>query len=346
MSVLPSQGIVDLINSDSITSTEPIDKSQIQPASLDVRLGNKMYIVPGEFLPGRDYSMDRFLREEARIMMNIDGGGIISPGYTYIIPLQESLHAGLSIKGNPKSTTGRLGIVTRLVTNGSGKTENSFDTIHFPYEGPLFLIVSTRVFEFIVRTGDTLHQIRFSTSQTYNDCDNVVSTLSVPIDLNGLDSDIIGYKAKESGSRFPGPIDLRKPKTYDKFDYWTPIYRTDDHKLLLQPGYFYIMASADKAFIDPMSCGEMVPYDSTLGEFRIHMAGFFDPGFGYGKIGEIKGAHSVFEIVPHAPVYIKHNQIVAKLKMERMTEAPLEAYGSGIASNYQAQTLALAKHFI
>jgi dCTP deaminase len=344
LSVLPSQRIEDLIRDGIITTGgySNISPDQIQPASLDLRLGDTMFLVPGEFLPTKTTPMEVFLQEEARLVMSLKDGQIMEPGRTYVIPLQERLDDfSRSAKANPKSTTGRLGISTRLVAN-----DHPFDTIESGHTGNLYLIVSTSVFEVIVHTGDTLHQIRFNDQETYDECTNVVQTLDVPIDLEGIGSNIVAYRANNHRSTFAGPIDLRKVKSYDRYIYWEEIAAPKNGRLLLSPEHFYVMASADKARVSTLRCGEMAPYNATLGEFRIHMAGFFDPGFGYGTMGEVDGAHSVFEIVPHAPTFITHGQTVAVLKMEAMSEMSSKVYGVQVSSNYQAQGLALAKHFI
>lgn len=370
--VLPAEELRVLINSKIIVSDGiKIEDAQIQPASLDLRLSCIGWEVCGEFLPTNDFDIFQFIDRYSTDFFSISDGRVLGVGKTYLIPIVESLHiegTDLTAYCNPKSSTGRLGLSTRLVTSGYGEnTGNAFDKItnRTDYRSKLFLFVTPLAFPVSVKENDTLHQMRIILGDdefklTHDDIlyeydlkreivygfDPMTTNnpdIPVGIDLEGLNSEFVGYVA----TRYPvEPIYINKPRTYPREYYWAPMIKPRDGIVRLDPGRFYIMASSTKVSIPPHLCGEMVPFDQTLGEFRIHHAGFFDPGFGFGNEGEVSGAHGVFEIVPHTTIFLTHGQNVASLRLEKMLFPPQKPYGYGINSNYQAQTLALAKQFI
>jgi len=359
--VLPSQEIKRLIENRVIIPGlgYTIPPGNIQPSSIDLQLGSTFRQVDGEFCPTQNTNMLSFVRNQTRPLEEMSTDGVVlHKNNTYLFQLMEMVDTlysqynlpidRMDMYANPKSTTGRLGIATRLVASSNESGCNSFDYVkHGKALTSFYLFVRPMAFNVIVRPGDTLHQLRFFINDgKFNDYfpyRNNVASQDVDIDLEGIgNTDIVGYVAK----RTRDAIDPREKGKYPREDFWMPIYRPESGTYLFSPNDFYIMASKTKVSIRNIECAELVPYDSMFGEFRIHHAGFFDPGFGYGKMGEVDGAHCVFEITPHIPVYLSHGQSVASLRKEPMWYSPQSAYGAEIGSSYQAQQLALAKQFI
>ncbi|HEV2732763.1 MAG TPA: 2'-deoxycytidine 5'-triphosphate deaminase [Terriglobales bacterium] len=367
--ILPSQIIRSYIFGDTrrIISPAPIDDSQIQPASIDLRLGHEAFQVSASFLPGHA-TIGKKINDLLIRKIRLDDSAVFEPRSVFIVPLIESLRLPSDVSGraNPKSTTGRLDIFTRLIT----ETATEFESVPKGYSGPLYLEVVSRTFPVRVRTGMKLNQLRFirgnpptsdgrlaklaeKVNLAYDDDESPIDPriergLSVSVDLQGNGSSIIAYKAK----RGMHPIDLDKAIDLDKVDWYNvgdfwevvPTSVTRDHTL--QPGDFYILASRERIRVPPTYAAEMVPFDPSFGEFRVHYAGFFDPGFGFGIEGEIPGTKAVLEVRAHElPILLEDGQLVGKLIYHKMAQTPDKVYGRSIGSSYQQQGLALSKQF-
>ncbi len=380
--ILPYQRLKQLIATGVIRAEVPIDPRQVQPASLDLRLGTKAYRLLSSFLPeqseirsrlgpstGSQDVLDFYQSDLVMYEMDLRGGAILERGHVYLVPLLESLRLPrtLRARANPKSTTGRLDVFTRVITDLNA----GFDEVRAGYAGPLYLEVVPRSFTIKVQTGMSLNQIRLIRgSPTVADADlravhrrtpllyhnqpgskpvaaAVLRTdrgLFLRIDLQGADraaDPIVGYRAKKNSH----VIDLAKIGYYAALDFWEPIRRHRNGSLLLEPEEFYILASKERIRVPPGFAAEMVAYEAACGELRTHYAGFFDPGFGYGQ-GELKGTQVVLEVRPHdVPFLIYDGQTFFKVVYDRMVEPPTQVYGASLGSSYQRQGLTLSKHF-
>ncbi len=355
--ILPSQMLEDLIAARHISAVSPILPEQIQPSSVDLRLGPAAYRVRASFLPGEKTTVARKLNDHKLHELDLTRPAVLEKGCVYIVPLQEELNLPSAISGkvNPKSSTGRLDIFTRLITDYG----RQFEFVPPGYRGRLYAEIVPRTFSVVVREGARLSQLRltrgapqFSDAElmrlderemlVYGEEAMIASGLRLSVDLAGTaDSEVIGYRAKKHSSL----IDLDRIDYYDPSEFWDPIQRTKNRDLVLDPEDFYILASKEKVRIPPGFAAEMVPYDPSVGEFRIHYAGFFDPGFGYGT-DDIKGTRAVLEVRSHeVPFLLEDGQEVGSLTFERLMCAPSRLYGQGIGSSYQKQGLALSKHF-
>ena len=354
--ILPDRMIAALAADGAILSENKFVPDQIQPASLDLRLGEVAYRVRASFLPGRTTVAQRIdglkLHE-----ISLSDGAVLETGCVYIVPLQESLALPneISAAANPKSSTGRLDVFTRVIADET----RGFDRIGAGYHGPLYAEISPRTFPVLVREGSRLSQIRFRRGHALlaaqalrdlhgrerlvdSDKADVSEGVAVGVDLSGLGpGGLVGYRAK----RHTGLIDVERRGSYVVLDFWEPIQARPDKSLILDPNEFYILASKEAVQVPPDYAAEMVPFDPLVGEFRVHYAGFFDPGFGYAGAGG-KGARAVLEVRSReVPFILEHGQIVGRLVYERMLERPKSLYGERIGSNYQAQGLKLSKHF-
>lgn len=358
--VQPHQIIREYVRAGNIIAAEPIAPEQIQPASIDLRLGRSAYRVRASFLPGPGSDVLRKVEAMDAYHIDLSHGAVLETGKVYVIPLQESLALPQHVRGfaNPKSTTGRLDVLTRLITDNG----TVFDQIEPGYKGRLYLEVAPQTFSVVVRPGTRLNQVRFQRGtgialgggalrRLYRDgelarpfddkhplADNLIP---VTIDLKGAGSgSIIGYRAR----RFTDRIDLDLKGRYDWQDYWEPIYFRKESSLTLNPGEFYILATREEVRVPVDLAAEMVAYETRSGEYRVHYAGFFDPGFGCDPSG--RGSRAVLEVRSHdVPFILEHGQLVAWLRYEKMADRPAQVYGQGIGSNYQSQGLALAKQF-
>jgi dCTP deaminase len=330
--VIPSQKIEELVREGALGAAEPIDADQIQPSSIDLRLGSVAYRVRASFLPSRESTVARKLKEFTLHELDLTRPAVLEKGCVYIVPLMEELELPPDVSGkvNPKSSTGRLDIFTRAITDYG----RQFEFVPAGYRGRLYAEVVPRTFSIKVRQGTRLSQLRLSRGQAAAAEPDRILRLS--IDLS--EQEIIGYRAKKHASL----IDLEKIDHYDPSEFWDTIYRTKNRDLVLDPEDFYILASKERVQIPPDYAAEMVPYDTSVGEFRIHYAGFFDPGFGYG----VDGTRAVLEVRSHeVPFLLEDGQEVGSLVFERLMCPPAKLYGQGIGSNYQKQGLALSKHF-
>ncbi len=354
--ILPDRMIAALNAAGGILSESPFTPDQIQPASLDLRLGEVAYRVRASFLPGRTTVAQRI--DELKLHeIALTDGAVLETGCVYIVPLLESLALPdeISAAANPKSSTGRLDVFTRVIADET----RGFDRIEPGYHGPLYAEISPRTFPVLVREGSRLSQIRFRRGHALLDADSlrklharerlvdaddadVSEGVAVGVDLAGLGpGGLVGYRAK----RHTGLIDVERRGGYAILDFWEPMQARPDKSLILDPNEFYILASKEAVQVPPDYAAEMVPFDPLVGEFRVHYAGFFDPGFGYAGAGG-KGARAVLEVRSReVPFILEHGQIVGRLVYEKMLAKPEKLYGQGIGSNYQAQSLKLSKHF-
>jgi dCTP deaminase len=366
--LLPREKIEIMVRRKMIRGVEEIEEGQLQPASLDLRLGPRAYRVRASFLPGRDHSvqerLDALVSGDDAISLE-DRGAVLERGYVYVIPLLEHLDLPESISGiaNPKSSTGRLDIFTRLTTDGS----DVFDRVARGYKGPLYAEVAPRSFRVRVRKGTKLNQIRFRrlNSQQLERTDfgldekelrgrheqQALTDHGFELRGNGLVlrvalgaepiEGVIGYRAQKHADI----LDVSRVGEYHMGDYWERIHARPDRRLILDPDEFYILASREKLQIPPDLAAAMVPIDPAMGEFRVHYAGFFDPGFGAGPEGR-PSARAVLEVRSYeVPFFLEDGQIIGRLVFEKMAEPPRVLYGADDRSNYQGQGLKLSKHF-
>ena len=353
--ILPDWQIRALADAGQLLPAEPFVDAQVQPASLDLRLGNRAFRVRASFLPGPDFCVAERLPDLALHEIDLSEGAVLETGCVYIVPLLEALALpdGIAASTNPKSSTGRLDVFTRVITDRA----RSFDQVPAGYQGPLYLEISPRTFPIIVRRGSRLSQIRFRTGDARLDDPALadlhgrerlatgqarfIEGLALSIDLEGDSDGLVGYR----GKRHTGVIDLDRPGAYEILDFWEPIRRRGAAEIVLDPDQFYILVSREAVHVPPAYAAEMVPFDPLVGEFRVHYAGFFDPGFGHDAAGG-HGSRAVLEVRSHeVPFILGHGQTVGRLVYEKMTEAPEQVYGADLKSHYQAQGLKLSKHF-
>lgn len=326
--ILPCQAIEALIANRAITADTPFEDDQVQPASLDLRLGARAWRVRASFLPGRHTVRER-IAEVSMHEVDLTQSFVLERGCVYIAELQERLKLppGVSARANPKSSTGRVDVFVRLLSDHG----NAFDDVDDGYDGPIYMEIAPQTFSVLVRTGTRLNQLRLKTGAPER-----LRTESVGVDLTG---EIAGFR----GRRHAGVVDLDKEDGHDPRDFWEPL-RPKDGQLLLDPGEFYILASKQAVEIPVMEAAEMTPIDPSVGEFRVHYAGFFDPGFGTDE-AHGKGSKGVLEVRSHeTPFILEDGQTVARLVYEPLTEKPDRLYGD-LGSHYQRQGLKLSKHF-
>ena len=375
--ILSDTHLKTLIREHAIDAAPAITESQIQPASVDLRLGTKAYRLISSFLPERSEIgerlnvLDLYQSELVMYDMDLTQGAILEKGHVYLVPLLEHVALPSHVRGraNPKSSTGRLDIFTRLITDLNA----GFDEIPHGYQGPLYLEIVPRSFTIRVQTGLALNQLRLLTGRPtvsdpqlralhrsakllyHNDDDladarplatqdiRVDHGLFLGIDLRGSGAgrEIVGYRAKKNSH----VVDLSKIGHYSALDFWEPIYRQPNNTLLLEPEEFYILASHERIKVPAGYAAEMVAYEAAFGELRTHYAGFFDPGFGAGD-GPRKGTQVVLEVRPHdVPFLIRDGQTFFKVVYENMLDLPEHLYGASIGSSYHQQGLTLSKHF-
>lgn len=334
LGILPKQEIDQLIVDNRIDSEQSFEATQIQPASLDLRLGNVAFRLRASFLPGADRKISDCLTDDL-VMHKIDlsNGAVLETGCVYLVPLQERLNLPeqLSARANPKSSTGRLDVFTRVISDGA----EQFESIKAGYVGPLYVEIAPRTFSVLARSGDKLVQIRFRRGPQ-----DILRAQTVSIDLKGGNDDgIVGWRAR----RHSGLVNLSKIAGHQAQEYWQPI-RAPEGWIILDPDEFYILASNESVQIPVDQAAEMAPIAPEIGEFRAHYAGFFDPGFGLGEAGG-EGSRAVLEVRGRdVPFMLRHGQAVAKLEFEPLSERTEHLYGSN-GSHYQAQGLRLSKHF-
>lgn len=363
--VLAVQHLRRALETGVIAAASEIPSANLQPASLDLRLGSEALRLRCSFLPNRSTvaKRSRELIEGEPIDLSGDGA-ILDKSRPYLIRLQETLDLpdGVRARANPKSSTGRADVFTRVITDEG----HSFDDIRAGYRGELWLEVVPLSFAVRVREGLTLNQLRLSIGSTrlsddeiaamhrtvpllyrgggvVNDRQVTVSNgLFLGLNLKGDRTGFVGYRARDTTPH----LDLRQVGEADVGTYWEQVHKEPGDQIALVPRRFYLLMS-DEAVAIPATCAaEMTAYDPTSGELRTHYAGFFDPGFGYGRKGEIEGSTAALEVRAHdVPFLIEHRQRVCKLTFEHMLDEPETVYGEAISSNYQLQTSTLGKHF-
>jgi dCTP deaminase len=366
--LLPSQmlrGVIKLGH--DIVSPVPIGEDQVQPASLDLRLGEVAYRVRASFLPGARNTVKDKLDQLSMHRIDLTGGTVLERDCVYIVPLLEmtALPRRTTAAANPKSSTGRLDVFARVITDHGSE----FDRVREGYKGPLYAEISPRSFSIVVRTGSRLVQLRIRRgSPLFRDTalrrlhaesplvelpedgapasQAIRNGLVFTVDMMGQpNTGLVGYKAR----RHTDVIDVDRVDAYDPNDFWEPVFARrgarDPSGLVLDPNDFYILASREAVVVPPDHAAEMLPYDTFVGEFRVHYAGFFDPGFGAAEAGG-SGSRAVLEVRSHeVPFLIEHGQTMGRLVYEPLIARPDRLYGGGIGSSYQRQGLALSKHF-
>jgi dCTP deaminase len=361
--ILPSQEIRKLVAGGEIIASPAIDRQNVQPASLDLRLGDIAHRVRASFLPGPNNTVESRIKELRMTRVDLTSAAVFEKDCVYIVPLVEELRlpGNISGKANPKSTTGRLDIFTRLITDYG----EEFDRVPLGYKGKLYAEIVSRTFTVAVRAGMRLSQLRFvqgnpdvkdsairklDREQTlvYMDEDNPAKArldrgLRITVNLEAADKgEVIAYKARKNAPA----IELDKINYYAPEDFWELQYPRADKSIILDPRDFYILASRERVRVPPEFAAEMVPFDPSDGEFRIHYAGFFDPGFGYGS-SDIKGTRAVLEVRAHeVPFLMEHGQLVGRLNYMPLLSRPDKIYGTDIGSSYQQQALTLSKQFL
>ena len=342
-SVLPSQNIRELLDKKQIFSNLNFEKDQIQPSSIDLRLGSKAWRMRASFLPGTDRKVSSCISEFAMQEIDLSKGYILEKGSVYLVKLQETLDLPENIEGiaNAKSSTGRLDLFTRLISDYC----NEFDRVIKGYNGPLYAEIAPNSFSVLAQQNIKLNQIRFKLHKTL-DTEQVLINRDIAkpkifsINLQNKNNLFIGYRAKSHTDL----IDLRKVNYYSIDDFWEKI-ESKNKKIILDPGAFYILSSREYVSIAPNFAAEMAPYLPMIGEFRVHYAGFFDPGFGYSTDNTQK-SRAVLEVRCHdTPFILEHGQKMGELIFEEMLEKPDILYGKTLKSNYQGQGLKLSKHF-
>lgn len=357
--IWPAQRITHVIAQGRIKGETAFDADQVQPASLDLRLGATAYRVPASFLPGAGARMTDRLADMAAEKIDLRDGAVLRNGMIYIVCLQESvdLRKRESAFANPKSSTGRLDIFARLITDYG----QQFDTVAEGYTGPLWLEIAPRSFNVRVRAGSRLAQLRFRsgsppaghrTIRELNETHAIIAredgdavmrdgAIALSVDLAGDSNGLVGFKSKSTDT----PIDVDLRAGYDAADFWEPLYKPARGGLILERDQFHILASKETVAIPDGWAADMFAYDTLVGEFRVHYAGFFDPGFGY-ENGVRKGAKIVLEVRSHdVPFMVDDGQIAGFVAIERLSSPTELLYGQGAGSNYQGQGLALAKQF-
>jgi dCTP deaminase len=352
--ILPARTIAEFCDKGLIRLARPLDHEQIQPASLDLRLGTVAYRVRASFLPGPRNTVEEKLETVSLHKIDLREGAVLETGCVYIVPLQESLNlpSGIAAAANPKSSTGRLDIFTRIIADRA----QEFDKVPDGYEGPLFAEISPRTFPILAREGSRLSQIRFRSGPALasdalihalhagepliaEGVVNIDGGLALTVDLRQMvKGGPVGFRAK----RHSALVDVDKKGALNVLDYWEPIWQQGS--LILDPDQFYILASKEAVRVPPTHAAEMVPFNPLVGEFRVHYAGFFDPGFGHAA-GHGEGARAVLEVRSHeVPFILEDGQIIGRLVYEPLTSTPDQVYGQ-MGSSYQKQGLKLSKHF-
>lgn len=362
--ILTYRQLQALVHDDIVRCDTPLEAPQYQPASLDVRLGEVAYRIRSSFVPG-NRAVEDVLQELLMYPLDLRQHGILERNQVYLVPLQEALALpeDIRVKSNPKSSTGRLDIFTRVISDYSYR----FDEVRAGYRGNLYLEIVPNSFTVRLKPGLSLNQLRFMRGDSVVDDEQLrrlyhrepllFDSASQPIplsqvclqegllmsvDLQGTQSEgIIGYKARKNSNI----VDVSQVGQYNITDFWEPIYRQQGDFLILEPEEFHLLCSREKVRIPPDFSAEMLAYDIGAGEFRVHYAGFFDPGFGYGS-GDLTGTYAVLEVRPHeVPYRISHGQPFFKLQFSRNVERPEMIYGTGLSSHYQYQQLAVSKQF-
>lgn len=354
--ILVDRQIDALIAEGAIGAGTPFLEGQVQPASLDLRLGEKAYRIRASFLAGKGATVAERLKDIALHEIDLTQGAVFEAGCVYLVPLLEHLALPKDIAGiaNPKSSTGRLDVFTRLIADHG----EAFDRVAVGYRGPIYTEISPRTFSIVARAGSRLNQMRFRRGSALLDdvalaalqgkarlvdgAPDIENGIALRADLTGdAKTGFIGYRAK----RHVGLVDVDRVGAYAPLDFWEPLTARAGKTLILDPNEFYILASKEAVHVPASHAAEMVPFNPLVGEFRVHYAGFFDPGFGSAE-SEGVGSRGVLEVRSHeVPFVLEDGQIVGRLVYEHLAGTPSRLYGHGIGSSYQRQGLKLSKHF-
>ncbi len=361
--VAAAEAVAALIEAGAVSNADP---ARLQPASLDLTLGARAWRVRASFLPSRARTVAARLEDGLAMKeMDIGAGAVFERGCVYLVELNERLALPPEIEGaaNPKSSTGRIDVFVRLVTDYGA----AFDVVPPGYRGPLYAEISPRSFSIQARAGSSLNQLRLKRGVCRVDdgalaalhrdrpltdgVADIADGLGVSVCLRGGasadgDAAVIGWRAR----RHSGLIDVDAPGALDPNDFFEPLGPQKSGFIILDPDEFYILASKEAVAVPPDMAAEMTPISPGLGEFRVHYAGFFDPGFGWSGDGANgggpDGSRAVLEVRSHdAPFVLEDGQLVARLVYERMAARPQRLYGADLQSNYQGQGLKLSKHF-
>jgi dCTP deaminase len=363
--VLPSQLLRQAIAREwMLAGPWRIPAESVQPASVDLRLGEHAWALRCSFLPDSDSTVEQKIEDLAFERIDLRDGATLERDRPYLVALIEELRLpdAIRAKANPKSSTGRLDVFTRVLTDRNHR----FDEIAAGYHGKLYLEVVPRTFAIRVKTGLALNQVRLMSADArlsdealfalhaqtpllYLDSQplsesqlSLADGLFVSLDVSGSAEAIVGYRAKKNSL----PIDLTKVGALKWRDYWEPVHPEQGGRIVLEPEVFYLLLSAEGVSIPPGYAAEMLAYDPTAGELRTHYAGFFDPGFGYSADHTAHGSRAALEVrARDVSFMVEHRQPVCKLAFERMAEQPDVLYGKDIGSNYQGQLSMLSKHF-
>lgn len=357
--ILPCQELEREMARGALYAAGRIRPAQVQPASLDLRLGPKAHRMRASFLPGPGATVAELVREYSEYELDLTEAPVLERGCVYIVELEERANLPRDLEGlvNPKSSTGRLDVFTRLIADRS----SAFDRVPAGYRGPLYAEIAPRTFAVRARRGSRLCQLRLKrgtppiSNREMRRLQDEIPLIEAPrdrvsiredriavtLDLEPLDG-VAGFRARNHA----GIIDIDERGRYDPRDFWEPVRADDGGRLALTPDEFYILATVERVRIPPRTAAEMVAYDTTAGEFRVHYAGFFDPGFGYGRDEKNgPGARAVLEVRSYnVPFLLEHGQIVGWLRFEKLAAEPDRLYGE-TGSSYQAQGLKLGKQF-
>lgn len=363
--VFPSQALARAIEDEWVSSGDyRIRPEAIQPASIDLRLGDHAWALRCSFLPDVDSTVEEKIEGLAFQKIDLRDGAVLERDRPYLVPLIEQLALpdDVRARANPKSSTGRLDVFTRVITD----RQHRFDEIRPGYNGRLYLEVVPRSFAIQVETGLSLNQLRLARGNVRVDDEEirelqarepllylesraldrdeiaVADGLFLSLDLSGPADRVVGYRAKKNSL----PVDLSRIRAYGWRDYWDPVYPEAGGRIVLEPEIFYLLLSAEGVSIPPQIAAEMMAYDPTAGELRTHYAGFFDPGFGYDPSGARHGSRAALEVrARDVSFMVEHRQPVCKLGLEWMEAAAERLYGADLGSNYQGQVTMLSKHF-
>ncbi len=364
--VLPAQRLREAVAQEWIVAGDwRVPAESIQPASIDLRLGDHAWALRCSFLPDSESTVEQKIEDLAFEQVDLRDGATLERDRPYLVPLIEELRLPEHVraKANPKSSTGRLDVFTRVLTDRNHR----FDEIPAGYRGKLYLEVVPRTFAIRVRTGLALNQVRLAEGDgrlsdrqllelherlpllfrdafpVAPDALSLGDGLFLGLDASGGPDATVGYRAKKNSL----PIDLTKIGALRWQDYWEPVHPEAKQRIVLEPEIFYLLLSAEGVRIPPSYAAEMLAYDPTAGELRTHYAGFFDPGFGHWRTGELGGSRAALEVrARDVSFMVEHGQPVCKLAFERMAEEPDVLYGTDVGSNYQGQQTMLSKHFL
>lgn len=361
---LPSQFIQQISRLGQLTmDKKPVPDDQIKPASYDLTLGNRAWCVKSTFLPSTTESIDDIIERYQLFDFSMDKPAVLTVGSTYVIELQEhfALDNDISALVSPKSSSGRINLWVRTLVDFYPR----FDRIPKGYKGKVYALISPKSWPVRIRQGDSVTQVRFfkgtngqlsnfelallnkEVGLTYDQEGNLLNDAESISDggvmlTADLDSEISAYQAKHTME----VLDLQKVGGHVADDFFYPVYRNKHRELILKEGEFYILPSFEYLRVPLEYASEMVAYDIAAGEFRSHYAGFFDPGWGYGKNGTVKGAPAVLEVLPHETAILRHRQPVCKMIYERLLAPADKVYGVGLKSHYHNQRgPQLSKHF-